>query len=124
MVEGYVSRRDHRRDWIWRELHYRPFVLDVFRHGEREVVETVILVIFPFDFLEERPGVQPERERSQSCSFGVRKFRMLLKVNTKSLCLQSRFAVKWVLNTDRGFKAASCSFCSFLQLPAQYYFEV
>ena len=32
---------------------------------------------------------------------------MLLKVNTKSLCLQSRFAVKWALNTDRGFKAAS-----------------
>ena len=34
-------------DWIWRALHYRPFVLDVFRHGKREVVETVCLVIFP-----------------------------------------------------------------------------
>ena len=37
-------------DWIWKEfniLHYRPFVLDVFRLGEREVVETVCLVIFP-----------------------------------------------------------------------------
>ena len=55
-------------------LHYRPFLLNVFRHDEREVVETVCLVYFAFDFLEERPGVQPERERSQSCSFGPRKF--------------------------------------------------
>ena len=36
-------------DWIWREfniLHYRPFALEVFRHGEREVVETVCHTIF------------------------------------------------------------------------------
>ena len=36
-------------DWIWREfniLHYRPFALEVFRHGEREVVETVCPTIF------------------------------------------------------------------------------
>ena len=48
---------------------------------------------------------------------------MLLKVNTKSVCLQSWFAVKWVLNTDRKFKAAS----STLQNKkgyVQYYFEV
>ena len=32
---------------------------------------------------------------------------MLLKVNTKSVCLHSPFALKWVLNPDRGFKAAS-----------------
>ena len=66
---------------------------------------------FFFDFREERPGVQPELERSQSCNFWgqkvlTRKLRMLLKVNT-TLCLQSRCAVKWVLNTDRGFQAAS-----------------
>ena len=48
-------------------------MLDILRRGEREVVETVCLVIFSIDFLEERPGVQPERERSQSCSFGARK---------------------------------------------------
>ena len=27
--------------------HYGPFVLDVFRHGKRKVVDTVCLVIFP-----------------------------------------------------------------------------
>ena len=37
---------------MWRELHYRPFVLDVFRRGEREVVETVCRY-FSFDFVEE-----------------------------------------------------------------------
>ena len=57
-----------------------------------------------FDFLEERPRVQPEQEMSQSCSFGARSMR--LKVNTKSVCLQSRCAVKWVLHTDRELKAA------------------
>ena len=33
-------------NWIWREFN-GPFALDVFQHGEREVVETVCLVIFP-----------------------------------------------------------------------------
>ena len=37
---------------MWRELHYRPFVLDVFRRREREVVETVCRY-FSFDFVEE-----------------------------------------------------------------------
>ena len=37
-------------NWIWRDFniqHYGPFVLDIFRHDERKVVETVCLVIFP-----------------------------------------------------------------------------
>ena len=38
-------------------------MLDLFEHGEREVVEKVFLVCFPlisFDFLDEKPSVQPE----------------------------------------------------------------
>ena len=37
------------------------------------------------------------------------KINDVLKVNTKSVCLQSRFAVKWLLNTDRVFKSAVLS---------------
>ena len=28
--------------------------------------------LFSFDFLDEKPSVQPERERSQSCNFRAR----------------------------------------------------
>ena len=71
------------------------------------------LSYFSFDFLGERPGVKPDRERSQSCSFlepesSDKEIKdRLLKVNAKSVCLQSRRAVRWVLNTDREFKAVS-----------------
>ena len=49
--------------------------------------------------------------------------KVLLKVNAKSLCLQGRFAVKWVLNTDRGFKATSWTLQN-KKGNVQYYFEV
>ena len=76
-------------------FYIRPFVLDFFDMEKEKFLRQFVL-LFSFDFLEERPGVQPERQWSQlSCSFGTRKF------------WRRQCAVKWVLNTARGFKAAS-----------------
>ena len=76
VVEGYLSSRSPTGSGE-NLFHIRPFVLDLFEHGEREVVEKVFLVFFSFDFLDEKPSVQPERERSQSCSLVLkRKLRM------------------------------------------------
>ena len=52
VAEGYVSGRDvlmvaPAGPGKSLTFHIAPFVLDVYQHGERDVVETVCLVIFP-----------------------------------------------------------------------------
>jgi len=52
VVEGYVSGRDvlmvaPTGSGKSHTFHIAPFVLDVYQHGGRDVVETVCLVIFP-----------------------------------------------------------------------------
>lgn len=51
-------------------FHIAPIVLDFFKHGERDIVETVCLVIFA-----QVSGVVSSWERSQRCCFGSKKFR-------------------------------------------------
>ena len=41
VVEAYASGRDVLT------FHIAPFVLDFYKHGERDLVDTVCLVIFP-----------------------------------------------------------------------------
>ena len=86
-------------------FHIRPFVLDLFEHGEREVVEKVFLVFFSFDFLNEKPSLQPERERSQSCvvlgpESSDTETKDVFEGKYTTLCFQSRCAFKWVLDTN------------------------
>ena len=77
-----------------------PFALDFFRHGERKVVETVYFVFFPLSSLKKDQFSSLNKKESKLQFWGwkvlTRKLRRLLKVNTKSVCLQSRCAVKWV----------------------------
>ena len=71
-AEGYISRRDHRLDpervTLWAVCVGR------FSTWLKKSCWDSLPCYFSFHFLEERPGVQPEREKSQSCSFGARKF--------------------------------------------------
>ena len=46
VVEGYLSSRSPTGSGD-NLFHIRPFVLDLFEHGERDVVEKVFLVCFP-----------------------------------------------------------------------------
>ena len=46
VVEGYLSSRSPTGSGE-NLFHIRPFVLDLFEHGEREVVEKVFLACFP-----------------------------------------------------------------------------
>ena len=45
VVEGYLSSRSPTGSGE-NLFHIRPFVLDLFEHGEREVVEKVFLFVF------------------------------------------------------------------------------
>ena len=81
-------------------------MLDLFEHGEREVVETVFLVCFPLISLSSlnEKGVKavslgPESSDTETKGFFEGKYT--------TLCLESRCTFKWVLNTDRGSKAVS-----------------
>ena len=108
-------------------FHIRPFVLDLFEHGEREVVEKVFLVCFPLISLM----------KTQLCSLNKKQVKAVVlgressDTETKdvfegkytTLCLQSRCTFKWVLNTDHGFKAASWT-SEIKNGNVQHYFEV
>ena len=84
-------------------------MLDLFEHGEREVVEKFFLVCFPLissmknqvSSLNEK-GVKgvvlgPESSDTETKDVSEGKYT--------TLCLQSRSAFKWVFNTDRRLKA-------------------
>ena len=52
MVEPYLSGRDVLMIWPKGSgksltFHIAPFGIDFFKHGERDVIQTVCLVIFP-----------------------------------------------------------------------------
>ena len=102
-------------------------MLELFEHGEREVVEKVFLVCFHLISLMKsqvsslnKKGVKavvlgPERSDTETKDVFEGKYT--------TLCLQSRCAFKWVLNTDRGFKAASWTE-EIKNGNVQHYFEV
>ena len=84
--------------------------MDLFEHGEREVVEKVFLVCFPLISLMKNlvsslneKGVKAEVLGPESSDMEIKD---VFEGDNTTLCLQSRRAFKWVLNTDRGFKAA------------------
>ena len=65
----------------------------------RQFVSTVCLC-FSFDFLEKRPAVQPERKGVKAVVLGPEssdtEIKDAFEGKYKSVCLQSRYAVKWV----------------------------
>ena len=61
-------------------FHIAPFVLDFYKHGERDLVDTVCLVISLFT--NERSSVDPSRERGQKPLSWAQK---LLRQKTKKL---------------------------------------
>ena len=67
------------------------FALDFFLHGEREVVETVSLVIFPLISFKKRPGVQPERKGVKAVVLGPEssdtEIKDAFEGKCKSVCL-------------------------------------
>ena len=83
-------------------------MLDVFRHGEREAVETVCLLIFLLISLKKDhwSGLN-EKGVTEALVWGPGSSDIEIKVSFEGKYKVSVFPVKWVLNTDRGFKAAS-----------------
>ncbi|KAL9976726.1 hypothetical protein ACROYT_G014053 [Oculina patagonica] len=67
-VVAYVSGRDVLMVALTGSgtFHTAPFVLDYFKHGERDVIETVCLVIFLLVSLMHDQSVEPSRERAST----------------------------------------------------------
>ena len=86
-------------------------MLDLFEHGEREVVEKVFLVCFPLISLMKNQVSSLNGKGVNDVVLGpessVTETKDVFEGKYTTLCLQSRCVLKWVLNTDRGFKAAS-----------------
>ena len=80
VVEAYVGGRDvlmvaPTGSGKSLTFHIAPFVLDFYTHGERDLVDTVCLVIFPLVSLMKDQGSKPlswaqklPRENTTSCS--------------------------------------------------------
>ena len=85
-------------------------MLDLFEHGEREVVEKVFLVCFPLISLMKNQVFSLNEKGVKAVVLGPASSDMetedIFKGKYTTLCLQSRRTFKWVLNTDHGFKAA------------------
>ena len=85
-------------------------MLDLFEHGEREVVEKVFLVCFPLISLMKNQVSCLNEKGVKAVVLGPgssdTETKDVFKGKYTTLCLQSWRAFKWVLNTDRGFKAA------------------
>ena len=84
-------------------------MLDLFEHGEREVnvVEKVFLVCFPLISLMKNQVSSLNEKGVKAIVLGPESSDMETKDVFESkyttLCLQTRHAFKWVLNTDRSF---------------------
>ena len=85
-------------------------MLDLFEHGKREVVEKVFLVFFPLISLMKNQLSCLNEKEVKAVVLGPEssdtETKDVFKGKYTTLCIQSRRAFKWVLNTDRGFKAA------------------
>ena len=106
VVEGYLSLRSPTGSGE-NLFHIRPFVFDLFEHGEREVVEKVFLVCFPLISLTKNQVSSLNEKGVKAAVLGPgqkvlkRKLKMPVFLGKyTTLCLQSRCAFKWVLNTD------------------------
>ena len=79
--------------------------------GEREVVEKVFLVCFPLISLMKNQVYSLNEKGVKAVVLGPEspdtETKDVFEGKYTTLCLQSRRTFKWVLNTDRGFKAAS-----------------
>ena len=89
-VEGYLSSRSPTGFGENLSLfHIRPFVLDLFEHGEREVVEKVFLVCFPLISLTKNQVSSLNEKGVKAVVLGPgqkvlkRKLRMFSKVSTQ-----------------------------------------
>ena len=98
VVEGYVSGRDvlmvaSTGSGKSHTFHIAPFVLDVYQHGERDVVETVCLVIFPLVLLMKDQVSSLRKKGVKAVVLGLRvpkpRSRKLQKGNLPS-CLRVR----------------------------------
>ena len=79
VVEAYVGGRDvlmvaPTGSGKSLTFHIAPFVLDFYKHGERDLVDS-LPCYFPFGLTNERSSVDPLRERGQSRCLGPRNFR-------------------------------------------------
>ena len=80
VVEAYVSGQDvlmiaPTGSGKSLTFHIAAFVLDFFKHGETDLVETVCLVIFPLVSLMKDQVSSLCEKGVQSCCFGPRKFQ-------------------------------------------------
>ena len=89
-------------------------MLDLFEHGEREVVEVeveVFLVCFPLISLMKNQLSSLNEKGVKAVVLGPEssdtETKDVFEGKYTTLCLQSQCAFKWVLNADRRFKAAS-----------------
>ena len=83
-------------------------------YGEREVVEKAFLVCFPLISLMKNQVFSLNEKGVKAVVLGPEsshtETKDVFKGKYTTLCLQSRCAFKWVLNTDRRFKASSWTY--------------
>ena len=89
-------------------------MLDLVEHGKREVVEKAFLVCFPLISLMKNQVSSLNEKGVKAVVLGPGSSDTETKdvcegKYTATLCLQSQCVFKSVLNTNRGFKAASWS---------------
>ena len=81
VVEPYLSGRDVLMIWPKGSgksltFHIAPFAIDFFKHGERDVIQTVCLVIFPLvSSLNDQVSSLRRWKRNQGCCCRSRQFR-------------------------------------------------
>ena len=57
-------------------IHIAPFAIDFFKHGERDDIQTVCLVIFPLvSLMNDQVSFLRRCQRNQGCCCGSRQFR-------------------------------------------------